>query len=152
MTDHPEEDTAAMQPPHTAVGDPTHYLPRVPRIPFPSTPPAETQVDLINRLLDEQGHRQAEQQHGVSLERLFRRRRLPRPPLTVRDVAAAREARTERMAQHRDRHERHMNLLEAARGYLGIMCLTALFVLVVVLGFVAFGIIAGWFTWMPVHN
>lgn len=121
-------------------------------VPFPAEQ-GETQLDLVNRILDEQQRQGAvlAAEHTNTVERLFRRRRTPRVPLTVKDLAAVRLARTERMAQHRDRHERHMNLLEAVRAYLGIACLIGVFLLVVGMGIVAFGVLVGWYTWAPVH-
>lgn len=63
---------------------------------------------------------------------------------TVREEAA-------RRAGQRLRHERHMEILESARGYLQVAILLGLLVLVVLAGVVAFGIMAGWFAWMPTH-
>jgi hypothetical protein len=68
----------------------------------------------------------------------------PRPNRSVREIA-------QRRAAARLRHERHLETLETVRAYLAVLCLIAVFLLITVMAIVAFGILAGWWTWGPTN-
>jgi len=71
---------------------------------------------------------------------------------SLAEVAAARQRAADAEARRRHAHQRHMDVLEAIRAYLGILCLFGLAGFVLAAAVLAFGIMAGWFAWMPVHQ
>lgn len=81
---------------------------------------------------------------------LFGWKPLDRPSL--REVAAARQRAADREERRRHAHQRHMDALERVRAYLGIVALVLLIAFVAAAAFLAFGILSGWYTWMPVRH
>ncbi len=103
-----------------AAATPPHGMPELPI------------VATINRILDERDERE--------------HRRAGRPP--VRSTRSIREEAAQRAAA-KLRHERHLERLETARAYLLLFIIFCLAVIVVGAGVVGFGILAGWYEWVP---
>lgn len=100
-------------------------------------------VDRLNLALDAREAQQAvDRVTPGTASKAWRRTRDRK--VSLRDAAA-------RRAAARLRHERHMEVLETLRAYLGIVCLAVLLALVGAMASVAFGILAGWYTWAPVR-
>lgn len=71
---------------------------------------------------------------------------------SLAEVAAARQRAADREAHRRHAHQRHMDVVETVRAYLGVICLVGLTAFVLGAAVLAFGMLAGWFVWMPVHR
>lgn len=100
-------------------------------------------ADRLNRALDaREAQAAADRVTPGTASRAWRRQRNRK--VSLRDAAA-------RRAAARMRHERHMEVVETLRAYLGVACLVALLALVGAMAYLAFGILAGWYTWMPVR-
>lgn len=103
-------------------------------IPYPDTrdaPRVTDAVEVINHILDERETPKAR-----------RRARRVRTAPTLREVAERREL-------EKLRRERHLEHLEVARAWMTLAILIGLFLLVVGAGVVGYGILSGWFEWVP---
>lgn len=138
----PDATQAFPRPRRTDAGR-TAPLPVVKPIPDHRRPPADPipqhliTADLVATVL--------RQQHDLNTAAQARRP-------SVKDVAAARARVAEREERRKLRHLRHMDALEVTRAYLGITLLIALTVLVVILAYLAFGVLVGWHAVGPIHK
>lgn len=106
-----------------------------------ATAPLSEVPAIINTIMDRQD---ALAVAAGGRRRTWRPRRAARRPATVREVAMRRAAREAR-------HARHMDAVETVRAYVGALCLIALFLLVIGMATVCFGILAGWWAWAPTY-
>ncbi len=100
-------------------------------------PPA---VDTLNQILDDRDRIEADTRKAWTGRPVFRVRR--GKARTVREVAA-------RRAAQKLRHERHLEILETVRAYVGLFALIAVALLIVGMAAVSFMIMSGQMTWQP---
>lgn len=65
------------------------------------------------------------------------------------EVAAARQKIAEEEERRRFQHIRHLDALEIVRAYLGVFALILLICLVAFMAYLAFGLLVGWYAWVP---
>lgn len=135
--------------------DPTERFPQVPartrpqptvnapRTPSPSGG-TEAAATIINRVLDEQERLNAGNQARLAELATQRQRR------TVRQLAADRVARHEAEERRQLRHQQHLDTVEMVKSYVGLACLAAVFVILLIAVYYTYGIGAGWYRWAPV--
>jgi hypothetical protein len=74
----------------------------------------------------------------------------PAKPPSLREEAEARVRTAQREAERKLAHERRMDRLAEARSIVGLVCLIAVFALIVGMGYVGFMIVTGHYAWAPV--